>query len=266
MASLIDCGVNLSASAFRHDRPEVLERAWQAGLEGMILIGSDLEDSRRALALSELAPARLFSTAGVHPHQAKTFAATTSDELVTLAAQPAVVALGEMGLDFNRDYSPRPQQEAAFQHQLELACRLNLPIYLHQRDAHERFMALIEPLLHDLPPALLHCFTGSGEELSSYLEAGFYIGVTGWICDERRGGRLQELVVEIPADRLLLETDAPYLLPRDLEPRPSDRRNEPAYLPHVAAAVARHRHVPLEELANQTTANARRLFRLPPTE
>ena len=174
--------------------------------------------------------------------------------------QPPVVAIGETGLDFNRDFSPRPLQERAFAEQLELACHCKLPVFLHQRDAHARFLPILREQRDRLKGGVVHCFTGTREELYDYLDLDMYIGVTGWICDERRGRELQELVREIPHERLLLETDAPYLLPRNMQPRPRGRRNEPAWLVWVLRMVAACREEAEDVLARQTTANARRCF------
>jgi TatD DNase family protein len=180
-----------------------------------------------------------------------------------MARQPEVVAVGECGLDYFRDFSPRADQRAAFHRQLELAVRLRKPVFLHQRDAHEDFLAILREHREQLTAGVAHCFTSAGPELAAYLELGLAIGITGWICDERRGAHLLPLMREIPADRLLLETDGPYLLPRDLRPKPASRRNEPVYLPHIASVVARARGESVEALALSSTAAARKLFGLP---
>ena len=203
----------------------------------------------------------MYATAGVHPHHAADFDAYTSAALGALLADPRVVAVGECGLDYFRDFSPRDAQRRAFQAQLELAVAVGKPVFLHERDAHADFVAALAPLARDLKRGgVAHCFTGDQAQLECYLELELAIGITGWICDERRGSHLGALMRAIPADRLLLETDAPYLLPRDLEPRPRSRRNEPAYLTHVATTVAAARGEALATLAAAATAAARRLF------
>ena len=255
---LTDIGANLTHEAFRHDLDEVLARARQAGVERIIVTGTTVEESRRALQVAE--EKGLHATAGVHPHHAKECGPHTIPALRELARHPRVVAIGECGLDFNRNYSPHPDQEKWFMAQLELGLELGKPLFLHSRDAHPRFSEILRR--YRPPKAVAHCFTGEGEELHAYLDLGLCIGITGWICDERRGAHLVELVREIPDERLLLETDAPYLTPRDLRPQPRARRNEPAFLPHIAKAVARARGRPLEELAAQTTRNAAALFGL----
>jgi TatD DNase family protein len=260
-APLIDIGINLGHDSYDADRDAVLERARAAGVVQMMVTGATLAGSTGAIALARRHPGVLFATAGVHPHHADELAGARMEELAELAAAPEVVAVGECGLDYFRDFSPRAAQRAAFHRQLELAARLGKPVFLHQRDAHEDFLAI----LREHGPrhtGVAHCFTGGAMELNAYLDLGLAIGITGWICDERRGAHLVPLVREIPPERLLLETDGPYLLPRDLKPRPPTRRNEPAYLPHIAAVVARARGEPLASLARSSTAASRTLFRL----
>jgi len=267
MLELIDIGVNLTHRSFRSDREEVLFRARAAGVRALIMTGTSLPHSREALALSRSHPEMLFSTAGVHPHEAVHCDPATLLELRGLAKDSEVVAVGECGLDFNRDFSPRPVQERAFAAQIELALEVRKPLFLHERDAHKSFLSILDRYADSgrrLPvPVVVHCFTGDGKALDEYLMRGFHIGITGWICDERRGKELQQLVKRIPLDRLMLETDAPFLLPRDLREKPPAGRNEPATLPHIARAVARCFELPLEEIAAATTKTAASFFRLP---
>jgi TatD DNase family protein len=263
---LIDIGVNLAHDSFDADRPAVMARAWDAGVVQMVVTGADAASTRNALALARSAPGRLFATAGVHPHHASSLDEALIEELAALVPLPEVVAVGECGLDYFRDFSPRPAQRHAFARQLELAARLRKPVFLHQRDAHEDFVAILREHRPALSDAVAHCFTGGAGELEDYLRLDLAIGITGWICDERRGAHLLPLMREIPERRLMLETDAPYLLPRDLPqdlPRPAGRRNEPAYLPHIARVVARARDSSLEALAASTTRAARAFFSLP---
>ena len=260
---LVDIGVNLANKAFREDLDDVIVRARDAGVTTMIVTGTGIRESQTALDLARSWPGMLYSTAGVHPHVARDFDPSALSELETLAAEPEVVAIGETGLDFNRDFSPRPLQESAFERQLELAARMRLPVFIHQRDAHQRLLPILREYRDALPDAVIHCFTDNRNALWDYLDLDLHIGVTGWICDERRGRELQELVGDIPADRLLIETDSPYLLPRDMSPRPRSGRNEPAFLVQVLAAVARHRGEEVDAVADSTSRNARRFFRLP---
>jgi TatD DNase family protein len=262
--ALIDIGVNLAHDSYDLDRDAVIAHARRAGVIQMVVTGSTLASTARAIALARAHPGTLFATAGVHPHHAGELSAASLSELEELARQPEVVALGECGLDYFRNFAPQAAQQQAFHRQLELALRVGKPVFLHQREAHAEFTAILrEHAVHWRGVA--HCFTGGGSELAGYLELGLSIGITGWICDERRGSHLAALMPQVPAGRLLLETDGPYLLPRDLKPKPASRRNEPAYLPHIAAVVARARGESLESLARTSTAAARALFQLPET-
>ena len=261
--NLIDIGANLTHDSFDADRAEVIERALQAGVGHMVVTGADVEHSRAAIDLAARWPGVLSATVGVHPHHAGDFDSQTEAELDRLLDRPGVVAAGECGLDYFRDFSPRDAQRRAFVAQIELGIRHGRPLFLHQRDAHEDFVAILDDFAERLPPTVVHCFTGAAEELDHYLERGFYVGITGWICDERRGKHLLDLVARIPARRLMLETDAPYLLPRDLKPRPRTRRNEPMWLAHIAEVVAGARGETVERLAEHTTGAAREFFSLP---
>jgi len=264
-SSLIDIGINLAHDSFNGDRDAVIARAAQAGVVQMIVTGSTGSSTRQAIALAQGHSGRLFATAGVHPHYARELNDDLLAELRQLATLAEVVAVGECGLDYYRDLSPRATQQKAFHRQLELAAVVGKPVFLHQRDAHADFVAILREHRSTLTSGgVAHCFTGSREELVDCLQMDLAIGITGWICDERRGSHLLPLMNEIPADRLLLETDGPYLLPRDLPSKPESRRNEPAYLPHIAATVARARGTSVEELALSSTEATRRLFRLPP--
>ena len=259
---LVDIGINLTHRSFDRDRDAVIARGSAAGVTTLVITGTSIPDSRRAAELARERPGRSFSTAGVHPHHAKDCDAHTIDTLRALAAEPHVVAIGECGLDFNRNYSPHPDQEKWFAAQVELACELRKPLFLHSRDAKDKFVAVVRQF-KNLPRAVAHCFTGEKEELHTYLDLGLYIGITGWICDERRGAHLLQLVGDIPADRLLLETDSPYLTPRDMRPQPKARRNEPSHLPHIMRTVARALGKPPEQVSEETTRNAKAFFGLP---
>jgi len=263
-ALLIDIGINLAHDSYDRDRVAVIARAHAAGVVQMVVTGATLAGSVRAVALAREHPGRLFATAGVHPHHASELDPASLAALVELARIPEVVAVGECGLDYFRNFSPRAAQQQAFHRQLELASQVGKPVFLHQRDAHDDFLAILREHAASWR-GVAHCFTGSGEELQSYLQLGLSIGITGWLCDERRGAHLAALMPQVPAERLLLETDGPYLLPRDFRPKPASRRNEPAYLPHIAAAVARARGETIESLARSSTAAARTLFALPPS-
>ncbi|MEO8017722.1 MAG: TatD family hydrolase [Pseudomonadota bacterium] len=258
---LIDIGANLAHDSFDADRDAVIQRATHAGVAQMVVTGSSEASIRKAIALSQSHPGVLFATAGVHPHHAVDLTADTLPALQELARDARVVAVGECGLDYFRDLSPRDLQRRAFSWQLELAATTDKPVFLHQRDAHDDFIASLRE--HRVTRGVAHCFTAGEKERDDYLELGLYIGITGWINDERRGLHLREVVKGITADRLLIETDAPYLMPRDIKPAPKTRRNEPAYLPYVVRAIATARGESVESVAAASTANARRLFGIP---
>ncbi|TKB51140.1 hydrolase TatD [Ferrimonas sediminicola] len=258
---MIDIAVNLTSSQFRQDLEEVLARAREAGVDTLIGLASNLEEARLLQSLAERHP-DVYITAGIHPHYASGFEPSSRGEIAALCEHPRVVAVGECGLDFNRDFSPRADQRRAFEAQLKLACDLGKPALMHCRDAGDEFRAMVSEVRPDLSGGVLHCFTGNEQELHQALELGLCIGITGWICDERRGQTLAALVPQIPDDRLLLETDAPYLLPRDIRPKPRSRRNEPRWLPHIAKKVAELRNQSVDALSHQCRLNAKRLFQV----
>lgn len=259
---LIDIGANLQHKQFGHDREAVIARALAAGVRRLLVTGTSVASTRAALDLARTRPGILFATAGIHPHDASSASAAALDELAALARSPEIRAMGECGLDFDRDFSPRPAQEAAFEAQLELAAALRLPVFLHERAAHERFLAILSRARPRLARAVVHCFTGSARELDAYLALDLHIGITGWICDDRRGAGLRPLVARIPPDRLMIETDAPFLMPPAAR-EGRNRRNEPAFLVHVLEEVARAAGRPTPQVAAETTRTAARFFDLP---
>lgn len=283
--ALIDIGINLTSDKFRNV-DAVVARAHEAGLTHLILTGTSVRSSRDALKLcqrfskaatSEKTPI-LRCTIGVHPHDAKTWNGETEAavrDMLQGDKKQFVVAVGECGLDFNRMFSPRDQQEAAFEAQLRLAAELQLPVFLHQRDAHESFLAILtkhREALKDVP-LVVHCFTGTLDEVRDYLALGdnVYVGLTGFICDERpgRGAHLNEVAAAIPVDRLLIETDGPYILPRNAPKavqKASGNCCEPWMLVYVLQRLAQHRGISTDEgvaeLAAQLHANTLRVFKL----
>ncbi len=258
----IDIGANLTHESFHGDLEAVLARARDVGVARMVVTGASAQGSVDAVALAERHPGLLYATAGVHPHHAADYTGETDDLLRELSQRHEVRAVGETGLDYHRNYSPREAQLFAFERQIEIAIACGKPLFLHQRDAHEDFLAILKPVRDRLSRAVVHCFTAERRELHDYLDLDLHIGVTGWICDERRGQHLKALVRDIPATRLMIETDCPYLLPRDLRPKPSHRRNEPMYLPHIARAVAHDRGEAVAVTADTTTATARAFFEI----
>jgi len=263
---LVDIGANLAHDSFDDDRDDVIARAADAGVTRIVVTGSSDQSNRDAVALAERYPGRLFATAGMHPHHASDYDAASDELIRELCRAGAIVAVGECGLDYFRNYSPREAQLDAFRAQLDIAADTGLPVFLHQRDAHDDFVEVLETMLPKLSRAVAHCFTGEHESLREYLAMGLYIGVTGWICDERRGKHLHDIVPVVPDDRLMIETDAPYLLPRTIRPKPKSRRNEPMYLPEVLRVVAEAREQDPAHIAAITTANAQRFFAIEDAE
>jgi TatD DNase family protein len=259
---LIDIGANLAHDSFDADLDAVLVRAWEAGLEYIVVTGSSQASALQALELARRYPGRLYATAGLHPHHASEWTHALGELFAEFSAQTEVVALGECGLDYFRDLSPHADQRLAFIAQLQLAAELQMPLFLHQRDAHEDFLDILGEWRPQLGDVVVHCFTDSREALNDYLALDCHIGITGWICDERRGAHLIEAVRDIPDERLLIETDAPYLLPRTA-PKQAHRRNEPCFLPWVVKALANARGQSEPHVAEITARNARRFFRLP---
>jgi TatD DNase family protein len=264
--NLIDIGVNLMNPVFDRDRDAVVRSAAEAGVSPLIITGADAESSRRAVEYAGQNPGRLYATAGVHPHNARFWDGAVREQIRSLAARSgaaasaAVVAIGECGLDYHRDYSPRDKQRECFEAQIDLAAELGQPLFLHERDAFADFSAILKKRRGDISRLVIHCFTGGEEELEAYLALDCYIGITGWICDERRGSHLIPLVKKIPPDRLLLETDAPYLMPRNMPGKKRSGRNESANLVHIAAFIAGVLGKDLEPLGVETSANSRRFF------
>ena len=265
---MIDIGVNLTNKRFDKDRTEVIIRAKDNGVEKLLITGTSVNESKKALALCRhyqlQFPNTLYTTAGVHPHDADGVSDDYLAELAQLARQPQVKAIGECGLDFNRNFSAPEQQLKVFKEQVCLAKQLSKPLFLHQRDAFQPWFSELKPLIDQVPSMVAHCFTGSKQELEQCIDVGMYIGITGWICDERRGQSLQEIVSLIPLDRLLIETDAPYLTPRTIKPKPKSSRNEPSYLPFIIEKIASITALDPNEIACQTRLNAQQVFNLSP--
>ncbi len=259
---LVDIGANLTHESFEHDFEDVLSRAQEAGVAQLVVTGASTMGSEQAWQLAEDYP-QLFATCGIHPHHAEETSYTTIARFREIAAKDKVKAIGETGLDFFRDFSPRATQIASFEKHMELAADTGLPMFLHERDSYPTFAEVLGSYRDNLSRLVVHCFTGEKEALHAYLDLDCYIGITGWICDERRGEHLLELIGDIPIDRLMIETDAPYLMPRTIRPRPKTRRNEPMHLTAVCETVAACLEKPYDEVAEITTQNARTFFGLP---
>lgn len=256
---LVDIGVNFHSSQLKGVGKEILARAGEAGVTQILATGTSVASSRLALEFARGHPG-VWATAGVHPHTAKEYTAAAGDALAALWAEERVVAVGECGLDYNRMFSPMPAQRQAFEAQIQAGLRTGKPLFLHCRDAFEDFHAMLREAASAGAKGVVHCFTDGAAQAEAYLALGFDIGITGWVTDAARGAALRDAMRVIPAERLHLETDAPYLRPRNAgKTRPY---NEPALLPFVAQAVAELKGMEVETLAAQATANSRRMFGL----
>jgi len=258
---MIDIGANLTNKRFNGLIPDIIEKSLIAGVNKIIVTGTDIESSKQALLLAQQYD-NLYATAGIHPHDASSLNAQSIDELNALLLAPEVVAVGETGLDFNRNFSTKKEQLTAFEQQIELASNCQKPLFLHERDAFKEQYQILKEARNNISGAVVHCFTGNQEALEKYLELDFYIGITGWICDERRGIDLQKMVHLIPNERLLIETDAPYLTPRTLQGKAKKSKNVPANLPHIAEAIGKLRQQSTNEIATLSETNSLKLFNL----
>ncbi len=262
MATFVDSHVHLADAAFDDDREQVIERARLTGAGALICIGESIAAAARAREIAARHPGFVYGTIGVHPHDAAGFEPARDEAALRDGVRSGAVAIGECGLDFYRDLSPRPAQLAALEMQLQLAGEVQKPVFLHERDAAAAMLEVLRRCRDQIPRGVIHCFTGDQTALRAYLDLDLHIGVTGWICDERRGQGLRQLVPLVPAHRLMLETDAPYLLPRTIRPQPRPGRNEPAFLVHVLDAVAACTGRPPAQVAAETTRTAEAFFAL----
>lgn len=259
---LIDIGLNLMHKSYDKDRINVIEEAKKVGVTKSIITGSSIKSSIEAAEYSSKYPNTLYATCGVHPHDAKTCDEKTIETLRELASKDSVVAIGECGLDYNRNYSPQNIQRKWFEEQVKLAEELNMPLFLHDRESYDDFAKILRKHRTIAKRSVVHCFTGTKYEAEDYLDLGCYIGVTGWICDERRNQELLKAIKVIPPEKLMIETDGPFLLPRNLSPKPKKNRNEPKYLPHILNSIAKEMNIDPEKLANQVTKNTVEFFNI----
>ncbi len=261
LSHLFDICINFDNPQFDPDREPLLARAKEAGVQYIGFTGSSINSSIFASQWAAQSPENYCSTAGIHPHDAKSFDDSTIPTLRNLLQHPWVRAVGECGLDYNRNFSPRAAQLQCFNAQLALAQEVQAPLFLHQRDAHDDFISCMKD---NQQPAVVHCFTDTQSALRQYLDLGYFIGITGWICDPKRGETLRSIVSYIPLDRIMIETDAPWLLPKDMRPKPKSRRNEPAFLPHILNTIAEHMGHSAAEVAAASTRNALSFFGMQP--
>lgn len=261
MDVVFDSHGHLQLAAFDRDRDAVLERARDAGVSGSVVVGIDGESNRRAVALTKRHP-DVFAAVGFHPHEAKSFDGEALHLLRELAQAPGVVAIGETGFDFYRNLSPRADQERAFRAHLELAAELGLPVIIHARQAEKETLAALRSWTNSNPAlsrplGVLHCFAGSAESARAYFEMGFLISVAGNVTYPN-AAHLRSVVAAVPLERLVVETDCPFLAPQSRR----GRRSEPADVVETAKAVAAIQDVTFGEVARATTDNARALFRI----
>ena len=252
---MFDIGANLTSSHFSDDLDSVLDESFEAGVKKICITSSNLQDVRNAKKITERNK-NLYYSVGFHPHNAKDFKIEFLKDMSIYLDDPKAICLGEMGLDFNRNFSSKDEQILCFESQLSLANSINKPLFLHQRDAHEEFLSILDNYKFN-QKLIVHCFTGNLSELEDYLKRDFYIGITGWVCDIKRGLDLRECINHIPQDKLLIETDSPYL-----SPRKKIRRNEPKFLIDVAEEVATLRNETTECIINSSYENSLNFFNL----
>ena len=252
---MFDIGANLTSSHFSDDLDSVLDESFEAGVKKICITSSNLQDVRNAKKITERNK-NLYYSVGIHPHNAKDFKIEFLKDMSIYLDDPKAICLGEMGLDFNRNFSSKDEQILCFEYQLSLANSINKPFFLHQRDAHEEFLSILDNYKFN-QKLIVHCFTGNLSELEDYLKRDFYIGITGWVCDLKRGLDLRECINHIPQDKLLIETDSPYL-----SPRKKIRRNEPKFLIDVAEEVARLRKQTKESIVKSSYENSLNFFNL----
>ena len=256
---LFDICINLDNEQFHADRSELLERATKANVTHLSMTGCSLESSRFAIEWAQKEPLRYCATAGIHPHGAQSATPEVMKEIELLLSHPLVRAVGECGLDYNRNLSPKKSQLSCFEAHIELSEKYTMPLFLHQREAHKDFLACLSA---STQPAVVHCFTDTKEALFSYLERGWYIGITGWLCDPKRGAELRDIVRHIPLDRIMVETDAPWLFPKDIRPKPKKRRNEPKFLPHIVDVLAQCMNRSRQEISHHSFLNSCSFFEI----
>lgn len=256
-----DAGVNLLDPRF--EPSTIVSQALAAGVSRMCVIATQPDEWAMAQQLYQQFPNALIYTIGIHPHYAKVVTSDTYDSLISFAQNPGCVAIGECGLDFNRNFSPQDIQRQVFIEQLNIAKQLDKPIYLHERDAFDTQLKCLEHVFAQQPiDGIAHCFTGNAQQLKTYVAKGLYIGITGWLCDHKRGQDLRNAVTHLPSSNLILETDSPYLFPKTVRPR--QRNNTPALIPAIAQEYAQITENDLNEIELLSYNNAVSLFRLCP--
>ena len=256
MAGFIDIACNFTHESFKHNLEEVIKNAEREDVEKFVLLCASLTDLDPIKLIQNKAPEKYFISAGIHPHHATEIVKINYDNLLNKLKSINPHAIGETGLDYFRNISPPDIQKKSFKMHIEIAKELSLPLYLHQRDAHSDFIRIIKERKNNFPKFVVHCFTGTQKELDDYLELDAYIGLTGWICDAKRNIDLRKSIKNIPIEKMMIETDSPYLIPKNLINKPKKNINEPKYLPHIANEICELTGYELEELKLATSNNA----------
>ena len=257
--SYFDIGANLTHESFKKDLDMVIKEAKLNKVKKICITSTTVEDTKISLKISEKEQDFFITTCGIHPHYADTFKESNIKEIKQLSEHTSVKAIGETGLDFNRNFSKKENQILCFKSQIEIAQELNLNLFLHQRDAHKDFMNCFNNV--DLKVnAVVHCFTEDKEKFYEYLDRGFWIGFTGWICDPVRGKHMIDLISNMPLDRIMIETDSPYLMPKNLKIK--GRRNEPKFIVEVAKRIAILQNKSLEDISQIFFENSLKFFDL----
>ena len=260
MAGFIDIACNFTHPSFKENLDQVLMDAMAVDVKKFVLLCASLDDLKPIQKIQSRNPSQFFITAGIHPHHANEILTLNEVPLVDKLLSIKPDAIGETGLDYFRNISPPEIQRDSFAMHIDIAKALKKPLYLHQRDAHDDFINIIKDNSTSLPSFVVHCFTGTQKQLDDYLDLGAFIGLTGWICDEKRNQDLRASIKNIPLDRLMLETDCPYLVPKNLTTKAKKNINEPKYLPHIAQEVSDLMNISIESLREATSQNAEAFF------
>tara|TARA_B100000035_G_C20930982_1_gene523016 strand:+ start:55 stop:843 length:789 start_codon:yes stop_codon:yes gene_type:complete len=261
MHEVADIACNFTNERFDKDLDEVINRAITNKITKFGLICSRLSDLDRLLEIYNQYSKDMFFTIGIHPHHANEINDEYLKNLKEAVINNNPHAIGETGLDFFRNLSTYDEQIYAFEEQIKIAIDTNKPLFLHQRDSHDDFIKILREYSSDINKAVVHCFTGTQEQLEDYLELDCYIGVTGWICDEKRNVELRKTIKNIPLEKLMIETDCPYLIPKNLPNKPKNNRNEPINLNHIVNEIAVLMEIDIESLRKQTFKNTINYFK-----
>lgn len=263
MSGLIDIGANLTHPDLYNQLDSIVENIKAENIEKVIITSSNVIDTHNALKIINSYPNLFYTTIGFHPHNAKDFSSISTKAITDLLSKDIgnnrILAIGECGLDFYREYSTKEQQKYCFIEQLKIACTLSKPVFLHERHAHKDFVDILKNYIHKIENSVVHCFTGTKEELKVYLDMGCYIGITGWISDLNRGKHLHNLIKYIPEDKLMIETDSPYLIPHNI-PFKHNGINEPSFLKFVAQSISECLNKDINTIKELTNRNTKRFF------